>query len=116
MTHNAKGLEKVNSELTHLHTGEYYRSSSLTGEKWKNCNLVFLRQFAARFSHFSRCIWRKASHTTPAGCQGCRRQQALPTRKAQHATALTLICLRLPPDQKPPPTYLEETPQQKVST
>lgn len=69
---NAKGLQKINWELMHLHTGEYHSSGGLTREEWRNCNLVFLHQLAAWFLHFSSCIRRKGSSTTSTGCQGGR--------------------------------------------
>lgn len=95
-----KGLKKVNSELRHLHTGDYYTSDSLTEEQ-KNSNLGFFISLL-----LGSCI-SPGERPAEALQQGAR--GSTPFWHAEprpHSPDL-------PPDQEPPPTYPEKTLQQK---
>lgn len=97
-----KGLEKVNSELRRLHTGDYYTSGSSLTEEQKNSNQGFFISLL-----LGSCI-----------SPGERQQQQHFSRVPEAAapSGMQSPDPDLPPDQEPPPTYPEETPQQKAGT
>lgn len=98
---NAKGLDKVNWELTHLHTG----ITEVTVRHEKNGRIVTWFFFISLL--LGSCISPDAFGEKPAtpleqGARAAGGSSHIPTHKAQRSTARTLICLRLPPDPNPP--------------